>query len=172
MQYLHELLEMPAESNRSPFLELITFCTISRNIASLKRNRLEGRDSVIPTHDLFSHHSRLSSTLDLRTEALKANYPSSQLTSDPILLFTRMFANALALCLCSCLKKTLPADVEDCHGLVMAWQHRAWKSVFGMVDLAGSIASLSYFKVAMSHPLWSPHMAPCRVHSLTRRSTV
>ncbi|RYO87187.1 hypothetical protein DL763_006465 [Monosporascus cannonballus] len=133
MQYLHEFLEAPAQSGQTTLLELIIFCTLSRNIASFERNRVDNYDSIVPTPDLLNHHGRLSSLLDLHTEALQANHPPSLLRSDPILLFTRMFAHALVLCLYSCLKKALPADAEDYHEMIIAWQHRTLKAVFGIM---------------------------------------
>ncbi|KAK2601893.1 hypothetical protein QQS21_004580 [Conoideocrella luteorostrata] len=157
--YLHDLFEAPAEFSPSPFLELIIFCTISRNIASLKRVHLADSDKIAPTPSLFSHHASLSSTLEQRTEALQTNHSPSLHHSDPILLFTRMFAHALNLCLCSCLKKTLSRDAEDYHEQVLAWQHRALKAVFGIVGLAESIASLSYFKM---HPFTPLPLGICR----------
>ncbi|KAH8889990.1 hypothetical protein GQ53DRAFT_747810 [Thozetella sp. PMI_491] len=158
-QYLHELFESPAQSGQSPFLELIIFCTISRNIASLKRDRLNSCEGSTPTPELFSHHSSLSSTLDQRTEVLQAHHRPSLLRSDPILLFTRMFSHALTLCLCSSLRKTLPTDHEAYDEVVLSWQHRALTAVFGIIDLARSIGSLSYFKM---HPFTPLPLAICR----------
>lgn len=91
-RYLHDLFEgQAALPGRSPFIELIVFCTISRHIASFKRDRLDSHSFplVLPANDLYSHHSQLTRMLDLRTEVLQANCTPPSLCSDPILLFVR-----------------------------------------------------------------------------------
>lgn len=91
-QYLHDLFkDPPATTGRSPFTELIVFCTISRHIASFKRDRLDSHSFPLaaPAPDLYDHHSQLTKMLDLRTEELRATRTRPSLCSDPILLFVR-----------------------------------------------------------------------------------
>ncbi|KAG8166065.1 hypothetical protein KVR01_004617 [Diaporthe batatas] len=95
-QYLHELFEgQLASPVRGPFTELIIFCTMSRHIASFKRDRIDNHSFplVLSANDFYSHHSQLTKMLDLRTEALQANCSPESLCSDPILLFVRRSMN-------------------------------------------------------------------------------
>ncbi|KAI3391249.1 hypothetical protein diail_7667 [Diaporthe ilicicola] len=161
-RYLHDLFEgQPALPGRSPFVELIVFCTISRHIASFKRDRLDSHSFplVLPARDLYSHHSQLTKMLDLRTEALRASSSPPSLCSDPILLFVRMFSNALELCLCNSFKKVYQANAEGIDTVIPAWQDRASKAVSSVIGFSSFIASLSYFKV---HPFTPLPLAICR----------
>lgn len=131
---------------QSSFSECIILATICGR--SLTHQHLYMADGIfgINPQDFWSRHEWIDTALSARISILSLTYPFQLEHMDPMLLFTKMIAQATILCL----QKTIESTVWDSDpyaGFVLEYEQRARIAAKEIVELAKALTHLSYFKV-------------------------
>lgn len=153
---------------QSSFSECIILATIcGRSLSHQHLSMVDGMYGTNP-QEFWSRHEWIDATLSTRISILSLTYPFQLEHMDPMLLFTKMIAQATILCMQKIIESTV-WDSEEYAGLVLEYEQRARMAAKEIVELAKALTHLSYFKVINTCYFFrpGPHFDKAQVHPFT-----
>lgn len=139
----------PGDFNLAPqssFSECIILATICGR--ALSHQHLSMVDGIYGTNpqEFWSRHEWIDAALSTRISILSLTYPFQLEHMDPMLLFTKMIAQATILCMQKVIE-SIAWDSNEYAALVLEYEQRARMAAKEIVELAKALTHLSYFKV-------------------------
>ncbi|QKX55293.1 uncharacterized protein TRUGW13939_02385 [Talaromyces rugulosus] len=131
---------------QSSFSECIILATIcGRSLSHQHLSMVDGMYGTNP-QEFWSRHEWIDTALSTRISILSLTYPFQLEHMDPMLLFTKMIAQATILCMQKIIE-SIAWDREEYAGLLLEYEQRARLAAKEIVELAKALTHLSYFKV-------------------------
>ncbi|CRG91749.1 putative transcriptional regulatory protein C777,02 [Talaromyces islandicus] len=149
---------------QSSFSECIILATLCGR--SLSHQHLSMVDGIYGTNpqEFWGRHEWIDAALSTRISILSLTYPFQLEHMDPMLLFTKMIAQATILCMQKIIE-SIAWDSDDYAGLILEYEQRARLAAKEIVELAKALTHLSYFKV---HPFTPIPLCICAEFLNTR----
>ncbi|KAH8692012.1 fungal-specific transcription factor domain-containing protein [Talaromyces proteolyticus] len=149
---------------QSSFSECILLATIcGRTLSHRHLSMVDGLYGTNP-QEFWSRHEWIDTALSTRISMLSLTYPFQLEHMDPMLLFTKMIAQATILSMQKIIE-SVTWDSDEYSNLVLEYEQRARLASKEIVELARALTHLSYFKV---HPFTPIPLCICAEFLSTR----